>query len=97
MINVVITMIVDLVVLGDIANGAGHHRQIHILMIVHPVLVVPHAVHVVMEAAPGPRTALDPAPLWRIVVMTVMRLRVVQPAPVVPVSSKGSDMMHQGL
>ena len=72
MINVVTTMIVVLVVLGDIANGAGCRRQIRILTIVHPVLILAHAMLIVMEAALDPRTVLDPNPLWRVVVMTVM-------------------------
>ena len=93
MINVVTMMIFSLVVLGDISNRACHRRRIHILTIVRPVSFLAHAVHVVMEATLDPRTALDPAPLWRVVVMTVMRLRVVQPHPVMPVSSKGADMM----
>ena len=80
MINVVTTMIVAIVVLGGIANRAGHHRQTRILMIVHPVTVFAHAVYTVMEAALGPRTAPDPDPLWCVVVRTVMRLKVVQPA-----------------
>ena len=97
MINVVTTMIVALVALGDIANGAGHRRWILILMIMHPVPVLAHAMHVVMEATPGLRTTLDPAPLWRAVVITVIRQKVAHTAPVVPVSLKGAGMMGQGL
>ena len=52
----------------------------------HPAPVLAYAVHVVMEAAPDPRTALDSAPIWRVEVRTVMRRRVVQLVPVVPVS-----------
>ena len=71
MINVVITMIVILIMLGDVANGAGQRHQIRILTIVHLVFVIALAVHAIVEATPDPRTALDPAPLWSVVVMTV--------------------------
>ena len=97
MINVVTTMIVALVVLGDIANGAGHHHQNRTLMIVNPVTVITHAVDAVTEAALGPRTAPGPAPLWRVEVRTVMRLGVVHPAPTVSVSLKGADIVNQCL
>ena len=66
-------------------------------MTVHPVTVIAHAVDAVMEAALVPRTAPNPAPLWRVVVMTMMILKVVHPAPTVPVSSKGADVVGQGL
>ena len=97
MINVVIKMIVILVVLGGIANGTGHRCPIRILTIVHLVLVIALAVHVVIEAAPDLRTDLDPAPLWSALVMTVMNRRAGHPIPVVPVFLKGADMMGQGL
>ena len=62
-------------------------------MTVHPVTTTTHAVDTVTGTAPGPRTV----PLWRIVVRTVMGLGVVHPAPAVSVSSKGINMVGQGL
>ena len=97
MINVVTTTIVALAVLGDIENGVGHHHKNRTLMTVHPVTVIDHAVHAVTEAALGPITAPDPAPLWRAEVRTMMRLKVVHSVTAVPVSSKGADMVGQGL
>ena len=68
MINIISTMLVALAVLGDIANGIGHHRQSHTLMTVHPVTANVHAMDAVTGAVPGPRTAPNPTPLWRVVV-----------------------------
>ena len=97
MINVVTTTIIALAVLGDIANGTGHHHQSRTLMTVHPATVVTHAVDAVTEAALGQRTVPDTAPLWCVEVRTVMRLGVVHPTPTVPVFSKGDDVVGQGL
>ena len=80
-----------------ISNGTGHNHQSRILMIVHPVTATDHAVGAVTEAALGPRTAPNPATMWRVVVRTVMWLGVVHPAPAMPLSSKETDMVGQGL
>ena len=90
-------MIVACTALGDIASGKKHHHQSRTLMTVHPVTVIAHAVHVVTDAALGPRTVPDTEPMWRVVVMTVMRIGVVHPTPVVPFSSKGADVVDQGM
>ena len=66
-------------------------------MTVYPITAIAHAVDIVIGAAPGPKTAPNPTPLWRVVVRTVMSLGVVHPAPAVPVFSKGTDMVGQGL
>ena len=79
--------------LGDIANRAGQHHHNRTMMAVYPVTVIYHAVDAVTEAALGSRTDPDPAPLWRVVVRTAMRLNVVPPAPAVLVSSKGANVV----
>ena len=90
-------MIVALVVLGGIDNGADHHHQNRTLITVYPVTVIDHTVDAVTEAAQCSRTAPNPSPMWRVKVRTVMRLKVVYPTPAVPVSSKGANMVGQGL
>ena len=90
-------MIVARAVLGDIANGAGHHHQNRTLMTVHPVTVISHAVDAVTEVTLGPRTAPDPAPLWSAMFRALMMPKVAYPAPTVPVSSKGANTVGQGL
>ena len=96
-IVVIITMIVVLVVLGNKINGTCHRFRIFILTIVHLVPVIIHAVHVITKAAPDLGTALDPAPLWSVVVVTMMNLRASQPVPAVPVSLRENDMTGQVL
>ena len=90
-------MIVACAVLGDIANRTDHHHQSRTLMTVHPTTVIAHAMYTVTEASLGPRTAPDFAPLWRVVVRTVMWIELVYHAPAVPVFSKGTGMVGQGL
>ena len=65
-------MIIARAVLGDIANGTGRHHQSRTLMTVHPATVITQVVDSATEAALGPRTTLDPTPLWYILVRTVM-------------------------
>ena len=66
-------------------------------MTVHPFIIIAHAVDTITEAALGPRTAPDLAPLWCVVIRTVMWLVVVHPTPPVSVCSKGADRVGQGL
>ena len=56
-------MIIARGLLGDIVNGTGHYRQSRTLMTVYSVTATVHAVDAVTGAAPGPRTAPNPAPL----------------------------------
>ena len=90
-------MIVVLVVLGDELSGTGHHHRIRILMTVHPVLAILHAVRVVAKAARDLGIALDPAPLWSVVIVTMKCRRASQPVPAVPVSLRENDMTGQVL
>ena len=90
-------MIVAHAVPGEEARGTGHHRQNHILRMMHPVAVTAHAVDAATETAPPPRVAPDPAPLWRVVVRTVMGEGTATHAPAVPVFLKGLDMVGQHL
>ena len=90
-------MIVVLVVLGDEPSGTGHHHRIRIPMTVRPVPVIIHAVHVVAKAAQDLGIALDPAPLWSVVIVTMKYRRASQPVPAVPVSLRGNDMAGQVL
>ena len=82
---------------GEEGRGTGHHRQNHILRMMHPVAVTAHAVDAATETAPPPRVAPDPAPLWRVVVRTVMGGGTATHAPAVPVFLKGLDMVGQHL
>ena len=66
-------------------------------MTVDPVTTTAHAVDVNTGANPGPRTAPDPASLWRVVVRKVMVLGMAHLAPVVSVSSKETNMVGQYL
>ena len=81
----------------EVVRGTGHHRQNHILRMMHTVAIAAPAVDAATETAPPHRVAPDPAPLWRVVVRTVMEEGTATHAPAVPVSLKGVDMVGQHL
>ena len=84
-------------VLRDETNETGNHRQSRTLTTVDPVTAAAHNVDVDTGYALGPRSTLDPAPLWCVVVRTLMKLGLAHLAPVVSVSSKETDMVGQCL
>ena len=96
MISFIATMIFTCVRGGE-TNGIGHCHPSRTLMIVDPVTATPHVMDENTGFDIGPRTTPDPAPLWRVVVSTVMVLGMVHIAPIVPFSLKETDMVGQGL
>ena len=97
MISTVSTMIVAYAVLGNATNVTGHRHLSSTLMKVDLVIATAHTVDVKIGYNTGPRTVPNSAPLWCIVVKTVMALGTVHLAPAVPVSSKETDIVGQCL
>ena len=85
--------------LEDEADATGQNHSTRTLMILDPAVVIVHAVDVNAEATPLTRADPDPDPslLRGVAVRTVTAKRVVQRLPVVPLSSKGIDMVGQFL
>ena len=83
--------------LEDEADATGQNHSTRTLMILDPAVVIVHAVDVNAEATPLTRADPDPALLRGVAVRTVTAKRVVQRLPVVPLSSKGIDMVGQFL